>query len=98
MVDTKDALEALAKGRAQATVMAVFDFALSRKYDAALEAGVFLGPPGVAAWALRREDTPLLQAINDYLLTLRMSPAKSTLLVKYFNEDALVLLKRARQE
>jgi hypothetical protein len=78
--------------------MAVFDFALARKHDPALEAGVFLGVPGVAAWGVRQEDGPLLRAINDYLFTLRMSPAKSSMLVKYFSEDALVLLKDARKE
>ena len=92
VVDTKEALEALRSGRAQATVMAVFDFALARKYDPALLAGVFLGRPGVAAWGVRKEDGVLLRAI------LRMSPSRSSLLVKYFSEDALVLLKRARQD
>lgn len=98
VVDTKEALEALRSGRAQATVMAVFDFALARKYDPALLAGVFLGRPGVAAWGVRKEDGVLLRAIEDYLFTLRMSPSRSSLLVKYFSEDALVLLKRARQD
>jgi ABC-type amino acid transport substrate-binding protein len=98
VADTQQALLALREGRAAATVMAVFDFALARKYDPALEAGVFLGEPGVAAWGVRKEDAALLRAINDYLLTLRMSPVKSTLLVKYFSEDALLLLRRARKE
>jgi membrane-bound lytic murein transglycosylase F len=97
VVDSKEVLLALREGRAQATVMAVFDFALARKHDPALEAGVFLGVPGVAAWGVRKEDGSLLKAINDYLFTLRMSPAKSAILVKYFSEDALVLLKDAKK-
>ena len=97
-VDTNDLLDALKKGRAQATVMAVFDFALAQKYDPSLEAGPFLGVPGVAAWGVRKDDEALRGAIDDYLLALRMSPAKSALLVKYFSEDALVLLRRARKE
>jgi membrane-bound lytic murein transglycosylase F len=98
VVDSKEVVEALRSGRAQATVMAVFDFALARKHDPALEAGVFLGVPGVAAWGLRKEDGALLRAINDYLFTVRMSPAKSARLVKYFSDDALLLLKDARKE
>jgi ABC-type amino acid transport substrate-binding protein len=98
VADTKEALDVLQKGRAQATVMAVFDFALARKYDPALQAGVFLGHPEVAAWGLRKEDGALGSALDDYLLTLRMSSSRSALLVKYFREDALVLLKRARRE
>jgi ABC-type amino acid transport substrate-binding protein len=98
VADTREALEALRSGRAQATVMAVFDFTLARKHDPALEAGTFLGRPGVAAWGVRKEDGALLRAIDDYLFALRMSPSRSALLVKYFSDDALVLLKRARQE
>jgi len=97
-VDTNEALDALKNGRAHATVMAVFDLALAQKYDPALEAGPFLGVPGVAAWGVRKEDEALLRAINDYLLTLRMSPARSALLVKYFSQEALELLRRARKE
>lgn len=97
-VDANDLLDALKKGRAQATVMAVFDFALAQKYDPALEAGPFLGSPGVAAWGVRKDDEALRGAIDDYLAAVRMSPAKSALLVKYFSEDALVLLRRARKE
>ena len=97
-VDTNDVQDALKKGRAQATVMAVFDFALAQKYDPALEAGPFLGASGVAAWGVRKDDEALRGAIDDYLLALRTSPAKSALLVKYFSEDALVLLRRARKE
>lgn len=52
----------------------------------------------VASWGVRKQDAVLLRAIDDCLLTLRMSPAKSTLVVKYFSEDALVLLRRARKE
>ena len=96
-IDTNDALDALKKGRAQATVMAVFDFALAQKYDPALEAGPFLGVPGVAAWGVRKEDEALRRSIDDHLLTLSTSPARSALLVKYFSQDALVLLKHARQ-
>jgi ABC-type amino acid transport substrate-binding protein len=96
--DLNDAIDALRKGRATATVMAVFDFALAQKHDPALEAGMFLGTPGVAAWAVRKQDVVFLGALNGYLQTLRMSPAKSMLLVKYFSEDALSLLRRARKE
>jgi ABC-type amino acid transport substrate-binding protein len=98
VADATEALDALKKGRAQATVMAVFDFALARKYDPALEAGAFLGETGVAAWGVRKEDGGLLRALNDYLFTLRMSPAKSSMLVKYFREDGLVLLKQAPKD
>ena len=96
--DLNDALDAVRKGRAEATVMTVFDFALARKHDPALVAGAFLGPSARAAWAVRKEDGTLLAALDEYLEALRHSPVRSTLAVKYFTEDALGLLRRARKE
>jgi hypothetical protein len=78
--------------------MTVFDFALARQHDPALEAGLFLGAPATAAWALRKQDAPLLRAVDEYLLTVRSGPAKSAMLVKYFSEEALTLLGRARRQ
>jgi ABC-type amino acid transport substrate-binding protein len=96
--DLNDALDALRTGRAAATVVAVFDYALARKYDRALEAGVFLGASGTAAWAVRKDDGALLAALDEYLEALRHSPVRSNLAVKYFSEEALSLLRRARQQ
>jgi ABC-type amino acid transport substrate-binding protein len=95
--DLNDALDALRTGRASATVFAVFDYALARKHDKALEAGAFLGTPATAAWAVRKEDGLLLAALNEYLEAVRQSPVRSSLAVKYFGEEALGLLGRARK-
>jgi len=96
--DLNDSLDALRKGRVAATVMAVFDYALARKHDTALEAGVFLGTPGIAAWAVRKEDDALRAALDEYLEALFHSPAHGRLAVKYFSEEALSLLRRARKD
>jgi len=77
--------------------MAVFDFALHRKQDPALEAGLFLGTPAVAAWAVRKGDVALLAALDEHMDAVRQSPVRSALAVKYFDEGALGLLRRARQ-
>ena len=76
----------------------MFDFAMARKRDEGLEAGLFLGASGQAAWGIRKEDAVLAQALNQYLDDLRTSPARSALLMKYFNEQALHLIRRARAE
>jgi ABC-type amino acid transport substrate-binding protein len=94
--DLNDALDALRTRRAHATVVAVLDYALARKHDKALEAGVFLGTPATAAWAVRKQDGLLLAALNQYLEAVRQSPVRSSLAVKYFGEEALSLLRRAR--
>ncbi len=96
--DLNDALDALRTGRAAATVVAVFDYALARKRDKALEAGIFLGSSGTAAWAVRKDDGTLRAALDEYLEALRHSPYRSSLAVKYFSEEALSLLRRARQQ
>jgi ABC-type amino acid transport substrate-binding protein len=96
--DLNDSLDALRKGRVAATVVAVFDYALARKHDPALEAGIFLGTPGTAAWAVRKEDVTLLAALDEYLEALYHSPAHGRLAVKYFSEEALSLIRRARKD
>jgi membrane-bound lytic murein transglycosylase F len=97
-VDTNDVLAALRAQKAGAAVMTIFDFALAQRRDDGLEGGVFLGATATAAWGVRKDDLQLLKALNEYLENLRLSPAKSGLLTKYFNEDALSLLRRARKE
>jgi membrane-bound lytic murein transglycosylase F len=97
-VDTNDVLAALRTQKAAAAVMTIFDYALAQRHDDALEGGIFLGSTATAAWGVRKDDVTLLQALNEYLESLRLSPAKSAMLTKYFNEDALSLLRRARKE
>jgi len=73
-------------------------FALARKHDPALEAGLFLGTPAVAAWAVRKGDVALLAALDEHTDAVRQSPVRSALAVKDFDEGALGLLRRARKE
>src|SRR5262245_41864754 len=96
-VDVNEVFAALRAQKAAAAIMTIFDFALAQKREA-LEGGVFVGSAVTAAWGVRKDDAPLLQALNAYLESLRLTPAKSALLTKYFNEDALSLLRRARKE
>lgn len=97
-VDVNEVFSALRTQKAGAAVMTIFDFALAQRHDDGLEFGTFLGAAATAAWGVRKDDALLLQALNQYLESLRLSPARSALLTKYFNEDALSLLRRARKE
>jgi ABC-type amino acid transport substrate-binding protein len=90
-------LDALKSGRIGATVMSVSDFTLAAKRHPGLQAGVFLGPPVHQAWAVRKEDRELVQAMNVYIDNFRKTPSWSRLIVKYFGEDALSVLGRARE-
>ncbi len=92
--DVAAALDAVRAGRATATVTDVLDFLLERRRDGELEAGMELGAALSSAWAVRKTDPQLRQALDGYLAALRASPNWSRLLVKYFGEDAPAVLGR----
>jgi polar amino acid transport system substrate-binding protein len=90
-------LEALKAGRIGATVMSVSDFTLALKRNPGLQAGVFVGPPRHQAWAVRKDDKELQEAMNAYIGNLRKTSSWSRLVVKYFGAEALSVLGRARE-
>ncbi len=92
--DRNQMLEALKEGRITASVMTVSDFTLAAKKNPGLVGGLFLGEPTSAAFAVRKSDAQLLQALNDYLGNFRKSPSWNRLVVKYFGESALAVLGR----
>jgi len=91
-------LEALRTGKITATVMSLSDFTLSVRQDPDLQAGVFLGPPGSAAWGVRKSDRELLAALDEYVDSVRKTATWSRLVVKYFGEESLRVLGRARDQ
>jgi len=65
--------------------------------DAALQAGLYLGAPGRAAYAARKDAPELLRALDEYIGNLQKTGTWSRLVVKYFGNDALAVLGRAKQ-
>jgi ABC-type amino acid transport substrate-binding protein len=55
-----------------------------------------VGAPGTIAWAVRKEDTALRVSLDDYLANVRRSETYSRLVVRYFGDQALIVLGRAR--
>ena len=92
------AFAALAAGRTEAVVEEVSGAILASRADPSLQLGLFLGPPGAYAWGLRKEDVELRRRLNEHLDALRRTPTWSRLVVKYFGESALDVLKKARGE
>jgi ABC-type amino acid transport substrate-binding protein len=90
-------LDALKTKKVTAAVVSLADLTMAMRSDPALQAGLFLGPPGHAAWGVRKSDPELHQALDAYLENVRRT-SWSRLVVKYFGEDALKVLGRARQE
>jgi ABC-type amino acid transport substrate-binding protein len=92
--DVTAALDAVRSGRADATVTDVVDFLQQRKRDKELESGLTLGGALSSAWAVRKTDPRLREALDAYLVELRRSANWSRLIVKYFGEDAPTALGR----
>lgn len=89
--------EALKAGRITAAVWGVESAIAAQRDDSAIQIGLFLGPPSSLAYAVRKGDTALLQALNDYVANLRRTPTWSRLVVDYFGADALEVLRKARE-
>lgn len=79
-----------------AAVLPISELALASKRVTGLEAGMTVGPPGTVAWAVRKQDTALRGALDDYLANVRRNPSWSRLVVQYFGDQALAVLGRAR--
>jgi ABC-type amino acid transport substrate-binding protein len=92
----EDLLRGLKEGEVGAAVLPISELALASKRVAGLEAGMTVGAPGTVAWAVRKEDTALRAALDDYLANVRRSPSWSRLVVQYFGDQALTVLGRAR--
>ncbi len=92
----EDLLRGLKEGEVSAAVLPISELALASKRVAGLEAGITVGVPGTVAWAVRKEDTALRMALDDYLANVRRSPSWSRLVVQYFGDQALTVLGRAR--
>jgi membrane-bound lytic murein transglycosylase F len=61
-----------------------------------LQLGMFLGAPGSMAWGVRKTDPALLANLNEYIANTRRTPTWSRLVVRYFGESALDILRQAR--
>ncbi len=88
----------LRSGRATAGVLGLEVAILARRKDPNLELGLFLGKPGRLAYGVRKTEPTLKRDLDEYLANLRRTPTWSRLVVKYFGEQALEILKTARQE
>jgi ABC-type amino acid transport substrate-binding protein len=88
--------EALRSGRVTAVVLGVENAMEAQQKDPAIQLGAFVGPPSSLAFGVRKEDTALLAALNDYISNVRRSPTWNRLVVKYFGDNALEILKKAR--
>jgi ABC-type amino acid transport substrate-binding protein len=95
--DVKAILSALKARRIGATVIPLADLTLALRSDPDLQGGLFVGPVGSAAWALRKTDTELKAALDEHIEASRRTGSWSRLVVKYYGEAALRVLDRAQR-
>ncbi len=94
--DMKAILLALRNRKITAAVVSLADLTLALRSDPDLQAGMFLGPPGSAAWGVRKADPELRRALDQHLENSRKTGSWSRLVVKYYSADALKVLDRAK--
>lgn len=90
--------EALKAGKITAALWGVESAIALQKEDPEIQLGLFLGPPGNLAYAVRKDEPELLKALNEYIENLRKTPTWSRLVVKYFGAAAPEILRKARAE
>jgi ABC-type amino acid transport substrate-binding protein len=88
--------EALRSGRIGAAVDGLEAALVAKAGDPDLQLGMFLGPPDSLAYGVRKSDTVLLKALNEYIANLRRTATWSRLVIKYFGDAAPEILKKAR--
>ena len=89
---------ALRAGQVAAVVLGLESAIAPQRGDPEIQLGIFLGPPRSLAYAVRKEDRDLLRALNEYIDNVRRTPSWNRLVVKYFGEASLEILKKARSE
>lgn len=78
--------------------MSLVDATLAIRKEPPLQAGLFLGDPGHACYGLRRGDAALRDALDAYIDGTRRTGNWSRLVVRYFGDDALSILGRAKKQ
>jgi len=89
---------ALKAGRVTCIVEEVAAAILAQREDPDLQLGAFVGPAGSYAYGVRREDTELRAALDEYVGSMRKTPTWNRLVVKYLGEAAPEILRKARTE
>jgi ABC-type amino acid transport substrate-binding protein len=97
LFDTQQEMtEALRRGGLDAMILPISELVVISRGTKGLVAGATVGPRGKVAWAVRKQDPALRAALDGYLTNVRRGPAWSRLIVRYFGDQALQVLGRAR--
>lgn len=92
-----EVVEGLRSQRITACVLGVGDAVGAQHNDPLVQIGMFLGPPGRLAFGVRKDAPLLRQTLDAYLANSRRAGTWNRLVVKYFGDSALDVLRRARE-
>jgi ABC-type amino acid transport substrate-binding protein len=93
-----EVLTALRAGTVSATVISAVWALVAARRDPELQLGVMVGLPTSVGFAVRRDEPLLRAALDDYLGNARRSATWNRLVVKYFGESGLEILKKSARE
>jgi membrane-bound lytic murein transglycosylase F len=94
---TQQLIAALRAGRIAATVMSVRTAIFERQKQPELEFGFVLDSTTRGCYGVPKNRPELLHALDAYIENVRHTATWSRLVIKYFGEDALEVLKSSRQ-
>jgi ABC-type amino acid transport substrate-binding protein len=97
-VTVDDLVAALRAGKVGAIVMGTGWALLEVKKDPQLELGLVLGSSVGRAWAVRKDAPQLLKTLDDYVTNTRRTTTWNRLVIKYYGEMALEVLRKAREQ
>jgi lysine/arginine/ornithine transport system substrate-binding protein len=87
---------ALRAGTVDAVVMSAVWAIVDMRKDAALQLGLMVGAPTSVAFAVRKDEPLLRAALDEYIGNMRRTPTWSRLVIKYFGEGGLEILRKSR--
>jgi ABC-type amino acid transport substrate-binding protein len=89
-------ITALQQGAVKAVVMSAVWAIVEVKKDPELQLGMMLGAPTSVGYAVRKDEPRLRAALDEYINNVRRTPTWSRLVLKYFGESGLEILKKSR--
>jgi ABC-type amino acid transport substrate-binding protein len=95
-IEPASSTSVLKDGRIGAVVANVESALRGLSEDPQVQIGMYLGPPRSLAYALRKDDKELRAALDSYIENTRRSAAWNRLVVKYFGNLGLEILKTVR--
>lgn len=89
---------AMRSGQVTACVIGLENAIADQRADPEIQIGMFVGPRASLAFGVRKADVELRRELDEYVGNLRRTPTWNRLVVKYFGDAAVEILKRAQAE